>query len=300
MPEQIVRFHGYILDDFQKEAIDHLMKGSSVLVSAPTGVGKTLIADYLIEEAVKEQRRVVYTAPIKALSNQKFKEFKEWHGAERVGIITGDVVIQPEAEIIIMTTEIFRNILHQEKERLAEFSHVVFDEIHYLSDQERGTVWEESIIFMPDNLRLLGLSATIPNAGELAAWIEEIKEHPVKVVNKKDRVVPLDHYVYHQLTGPTSFNNLKKAWKKRKERETESGFPEGGAGRRKNGPSHKDLVKTIYRRNGLPALYFIFSRQQCELKAQELSEEFDFLTEEEKEKAREILDRTAVQNNLEK
>ena len=299
MPEQAGEFRGFILDDFQKEAINHLLQGSSVLVSAPTGVGKTLIADYLIEEAVKEQRRVVYTAPIKALSNQKFKEFKEWHGAEKIGIITGDVVIQPDAEIIIMTTEIFRNILHQEQERLAGFSHVIFDEIHYLSDEERGTVWEESIIFMPDNLRLLGLSATIPNASELAAWIQEIKGHPVKVVYKQDRVVPLEHYVYHPLTGPASFGHLKKVWQKQKKREAEHGSPPGGA-RTRNGPDHKELVKAIRRRNGLPALYFIFSRQQCEVKAQELSERFDFLTKDEKERVQEILDRAAKQYNLEK
>lgn len=299
MPEQTGEFRGFILDDFQKEAIDYLLQGYSVLVSAPTGVGKTLIADYLIEEAVKKEQRVVYTAPIKALSNQKFKEFKEWHGEEKIGIITGDVVIQPEADIIIMTTEIFRNILHQEQERLAGFSHVIFDEIHYLSDEERGTVWEESIIFMPDNLRLLGLSATIPNAAELAAWIQEIKEHPVKVVHKKDRVVPLEHYVYHPLTGPTGFNQLKKAWQKRKKREGERGSPAGGE-RTWKGLDHKELIKSVHRRNGLPALYFIFSRQQCEVKAQELSERFDFLSADEKKRVEEILDHAAKQYNLEK
>ncbi len=294
--EKTREFRGYILDDFQSEAVDHLMNGYSVLVSAPTGVGKTLIADYLIEQAIKDQRRVVYTAPIKALSNQKYKEFKEWYGSERVGIITGDVVINPEAEIVIMTTEIFRNILHQEKERLYQFSHVVFDEIHYLSDLERGTVWEESIIFMPDNLRLLGLSATIPNADELAAWIQEIKGHPVKVVYKKDRVVPLEHYVYHPLTGVTTMKNLKKVWRERKKKE--GGYPSGIS--RKNDTNHKELVRALYHRDGLPALYFIFSRQQCEVKAYELSEEFDFLTPGEKEKTREILAGAAAKYNLEK
>ena len=123
---------------------------------------------------------------------------------------------------------------------------MIFDEIHYLSDEERGTVWEESIIFMPDNLRLLGLSATIPNAAELAAWIQEIKEHPVKVVYKKDRVVPLEHYVYHPLTGPTGFNQLKKAWQKRKKREGNAG--PGGRERTWKGLDHKD-IPTVHRRN---------------------------------------------------
>ena len=208
-------------------------------------------------------------------------------------------MIRPDAEIIIMTTEIFRNILHQEKERLAGFSHVIFDEIHYLSDEERGTVWEESIIFMPDNLRLLGLSATIPNAAELAAWIQEIKGHPVKVVYKHDRVVPLEHYVYHPLTGPADFAHLKKVWQKRQKNRAEQGSQAGGA-RPWKGLNHIDLIKAIHRRDGLPALYFIFSRQQCEVKAQELSERFNFLNAKEKERVLAILERGAKQYNLEK
>jgi superfamily II RNA helicase len=172
-----ISFRNYLLDDFQREAIDYLLDGYSVLVSAPTGVGKTLIADYLIAQAIAGGKRVVYTAPIKALSNQKYKEFKDWYGEEKVGIITGDIVINSEAEVTIMTTEIFRNMLQQEKKELEGLSHVIFDEIHYLADESRGTVWEESIIFMPAGIRLLGLSATIPNARELAAWITDIKGH---------------------------------------------------------------------------------------------------------------------------
>ncbi len=142
-------YRDYRLDDFQQQAVMELMKGNSVLVSAPTGVGKTLIADYLIDQAIAKGDRIIYTAPIKALSNQKFKEFKALYGAERVGIVTGDVVINSEAEICLMTTEIFRNILHQDLKRLEGISHIIFDEIHYLSDEERGTVWEESINLCP-------------------------------------------------------------------------------------------------------------------------------------------------------
>ena len=293
-----VGFRKYILDDFQIEAINHLLAGSSVLVSAPTGVGKTLIADYLIEDAIKHGRRVAYTAPIKALSNQKYKEFKGLYGEEKVGIITGDVVINSEAEVTIMTTEIFRNMLQQDRERLADLSHVVFDEIHYLSDEDRGTVWEESIIFMPKNLRLLGLSATIPNAQELADWITEIKGHPVQVVTKKDRAVPLEHYVYHPLTGATNLNHLEKEWRKRRQDSDE--VPQRGFGRRREqGVSHLSLVNYIAKRNGLPCLYFVFSRQQCEIKADELSQSADFLSQSEKRRAEAILEQLIHIYNLE-
>lgn len=293
-----VGFREYILDDFQIEAIKHLLAGSSVLVSAPTGVGKTLIADYLIEDAIKHGRRVAYTAPIKALSNQKYKEFKRLYGEEKVGIITGDVVINSEAEVTIMTTEIFRNMLQQDRERLADLSHVVFDEIHYLSDEDRGTVWEESIIFMPKNFRLLGLSATIPNAQELADWITEIKGHPVRVVTKKDRAVPLEHHVYHPLTGATNLNHLEKEWRKRRQDNNE--LPYRGLGRRREqGVSHLSLVHYIAKRNGLPCLYFVFSRQQCEIKADELSQSADFLTRSERRRAEAILEQLIQVYNLE-
>ncbi len=292
-------FRNYVLDDFQKEAIDYLMDGHSVLVSAPTGVGKTLIADYLIARAIAEGKRVIYTAPIKALSNQKYKEFKEWYGAEKVGIITGDVVINSEADVTIMTTEIFRNMLQQEKEELFGLSHVVFDEIHYLSDESRGTVWEESIIFMPPEIRLLGLSATIPNAHELAAWISEIKGHEVKVVQKTDRIVPLEHRVFHPLTGITTLNKLYKVWSRQQKQnnETETRSP---AARRQQALSHLDLVRAVQERDGLPCLYFVFSRMQCELKAMELSEKANFLSVSEQEQVdavvAQIIEKYALEN----
>ena len=297
MQENIgLTFRNYVLDDFQREAIEYLLDGYSVLVSAPTGVGKTLVADYLIAHAINEGNRIIYTAPIKALSNQKYKEFKEWYGEEKVGIITGDVVINSEADVTIMTTEIFRNILQQEKNRLNGYSHVIFDEIHYLADESRGTVWEESIIFMPPGLRLLGLSATIPNAWELAEWIEEIKDHQVKVVRKTDRVVPLEHYVFNPLTGETNLKKLSKAWEKKKKEEKEIS---SSRYRRKKFCTHLDLVRNVAKQDGLPCLYFVFSRQQCEVKAWELSERFNFLNEQEKDEVEEITNRVIAKYNLE-
>ena len=277
-------FRQYKLDDFQYEAVCRLLEGHSVLVSAPTGVGKTLIADYLIEEAIAKGDRIIYTAPIKALSNQKFKEFKALYGEERVGIITGDVVIRPEADVTLMTTEIFRNILHQDPGRLAGISHVIFDEIHYLSDEDRGTVWEESIIFMPEGMRLLGLSATIPNARELADWISEIKGHRVVVITKLERAVPLEHYVYTRRTGPTTLKELVRAEEERRKREEKA----RKNGRRDFAASARDyppgLVRTVVKAHGLPCLYFVFSRRMCEEKAW-AGPGRDFLKPEEKETA---------------
>jgi superfamily II RNA helicase len=286
-------YRNYHLDDFQQQAVLELMRGNSVLVSAPTGVGKTLIADYLIDRAIAKGDRIIYTAPIKALSNQKFKEFKSLYGPERVGIVTGDVVINAEAEICLMTTEIFRNILHQDLPRLAGISHVIFDEIHYLSDEERGTVWEESIIFMPENMRLLGLSATIPNVYELAAWISEIKRHHVSVILKKDRAVPLEHFIFEKHLGAV---NLKAIVSYKNQLETrEHPYLNN---KREWETTHLDLIKFINKQKGLPCLYFVFSRKMCELKAQELSFHKNFLTEAEAGQVEDICDRLIAEYGI--
>ncbi|HBF40138.1 MAG TPA: helicase [Firmicutes bacterium] len=286
-------YRDYRLDDFQQQAVSELMKGNSVLVSAPTGVGKTLIADYLIDQAIAKGDRIIYTAPIKALSNQKFKEFKALYGAERVGIVTGDVVINSEAEICLMTTEIFRNILHQDLQRLTGISHIIFDEIHYLSDEERGTVWEESIIFMPKEMRLLGLSATIPNVYELAAWISEIKEHHVSVILKKDRAVPLEHYIFEKHVGATDLKTVIN-YRCQVEEQAHPYFND----RREWETTHLDLIKFVNKNKGLPCLYFVFSRKMCELKAQELSYHKNFLTEVESSQVEEVCDRLIAEYGI--
>ena len=154
-------FKGYTLNRFQVEAAEAIESGHNVLLSAPTGAGKTLVAEYAIERAVAEGRRVVYTAPIKALSNQKYRDFKE-DGLD-VGLMTGDLTLEPGAQVVIMTTEIFRNAVFEDPERFHDVEFAVFDEIHFLDDVERGTVWEESLIFAPDHVRFVGLSATISN-----------------------------------------------------------------------------------------------------------------------------------------
>src|SRR3989344_3877899 len=167
-----MEYKGLVLDKFQEDAINAIESNHSVVVSAPTGSGKTLIADYIINRDVKNGIRVIYTAPIKALSNQKYKEFIADYGKDKVGIITGDVVINPGALILIMTTEVYRNMAITKDELIESVSYVVLDEIHYINDIERGYVWEESIIFSDERVRFLCLSATIPNADEFSSWIQ--------------------------------------------------------------------------------------------------------------------------------
>ncbi|MDD2431878.1 MAG: DEAD/DEAH box helicase [Firmicutes bacterium] len=271
------KFHGLVLDDFQKQAITALLEGKSVLVSAPTGVGKTLIADYLIEDCQKNNKEVIYTAPIKALSNQKFKQFKKLFGEDKVGIITGDVVINSLAPIKIMTTEIFRNILHSRPDDFAHASHVIFDEIHFIGDEDRGAIWEEAIILMPESMRLLGLSATIPNAGELAEWLSYIRQEEITVITHTTRAVPLSHSVYLPVAGIVPLEEVDEVV------------------REKNllinhvYANHLDLIKAISKKY-LPCLYFVFSRKQCEIKAKELADEKDYLSKEEKHHVLEFFD----------
>lgn len=163
------REYPFILDPFQKEAILCLENNQSVLVSAHTSAGKTVVAEYAISLAFQEKQRVIYTTPIKALSNQKFREFSD--DFKDVGLMTGDVTINPNASCLIMTTEILRSMLYKGSEIMREVGWVIFDEIHYMRDKERGVVWEETIILLPDNVRYVFLSATIPNAKQFAEWV---------------------------------------------------------------------------------------------------------------------------------
>ena len=182
-----MEYKGLVLDKFQEDAIHAIEQNKSVVVSAPTGSGKTLIADFIIDRDFKKGIRVIYTAPIKALSNQKYKEFSRTYGAKNVGILTGDVQKNPDALILIMTTEIYRNMVMINDPFIHDVSYVIFDEIHYINDIERGYVWEESVIFSKSNVRILCLSATIPNAQEFADWIHAIKHHEVVVVKHDEK-----------------------------------------------------------------------------------------------------------------
>jgi superfamily II RNA helicase len=223
-----------------------------VIVAAPTGAGKTLVADYAIEHAFLEGRRIVYTAPIKALSNQKFRDFRAEHGDD-VGIMTGDVTIHPDAPLLIMTTEVFRNTIFEDPARLDRVSFVIFDEVHYIDDEERGTVWEESILYAPEHIRVIALSATIPNVDQLAGWIRKTRKCEIDVVVERERPVPLHHFVYLAEAGPKELRQLAGVLRKPPHRRR---FREGGH------PRHP--LAYVRREGWLPALYFAFSRIDCE------------------------------------
>ncbi|MBI2130709.1 DEAD/DEAH box helicase [Candidatus Woesearchaeota archaeon] len=207
---------------------------------------------------------MIYTAPIKALSNQKYKEFSRTYGEKNVGIITGDVQKNTEALILIMTTEIYRNMVLSRDSFVSNISYVIFDEIHFINDIDRGYVWEESIIFSKPNVRVLCLSATIPNADEFAKWIESIKQHEVIVVRHEERPVPLHVSFYDAEIGITSLKNLNDAIN------TPSYDKVMGrrARHRPKNPSHLDLVSEI--KGNLPCLFFCFSRVGCQKHAIEL------------------------------
>ena len=163
-----MKFKDFTLDKFQEDAIEAIEKNNSVVVSAPTGSGKTLIADYIIDKHRNDQKRIIYTAPIKALSNQKYKDFSEEYGADKVGLMTGDIVINPQAKVLIMTTEIYRNMVISKDSDIKNIAYVIFDEIHYINDIERGYVWEESIIYSEETVRFLCLQQPSPMRMNLA------------------------------------------------------------------------------------------------------------------------------------
>jgi superfamily II RNA helicase len=184
--------YAFVLDPFQEEAIHHIAAGTSVIVSAPTGAGKTLIAEFAIYRALANGQRLAYTTPIKALSNQKYADFSRQFGAEYVGILTGDVQVNSQAPILVMTTEILRNMFYLEPPE--NLGYVVLDECHYMGDEGRGTVWEEIIINCPKEVPLVALSATVSNIGEIAAWIAEV-HRPIVPIHHPVRPVPLDYFL---------------------------------------------------------------------------------------------------------
>lgn len=182
------------LDTFQKEAVYHLENGDSVFVAAHTSAGKTVVAEYAIALAAKHMTKAIYTSPIKALSNQKFRDFREIF--DEVGILTGDVQIAPEASCLIMTTEILRSMLYRGADLIRDVEFVIFDEVHYVNDLERGVVWEEVIIMLPEHVTLILLSATVPNTYEFASWVGRTKRKDIYVISTPKRPVPLEHYLW--------------------------------------------------------------------------------------------------------
>ncbi|MFH0977992.1 MAG: DEAD/DEAH box helicase [Candidatus Woesearchaeota archaeon] len=279
-----MEFKGFVLDKFQEEAISSIEKNHSAIVSAPTGSGKTLIADYIIDRELKVGKRVIYTSPIKALSNQKYHDFCEDYGEEKIGIMTGDIVIRPEAPILIMTTEVYRNKAIVRDEMLKEISYCIMDEIHFIADEERGHVWEESIIFAPEQTRFLFLSATIPNAREFASWVTTIKEHKVDVVEQSERPVPLEISFYDSELGITTLKKIKE----RKELDNIPDYKELFSRHQRHitrirPPDLTELITELRKQERLPCICFVFSRAKTQEYGLRLAKQ-EFLGTEEKTK----------------
>ncbi|MGM5482586.1 MAG: DEAD/DEAH box helicase [Nanobdellota archaeon] len=276
-----MQFQGFQLDKFQEDAIKSVQNDNSVIVSAPTGSGKTLIADFIIDRELKGQRKVIYTAPIKALSNQKYKDFSESYGEENIGLITGDIVINSNAQVLIMTTEVYRNMAIISDPILDDVAYCIMDEIHYIGDIERGHVWEESIIFSSDDTRFLFLSATIPNADEFANWVKKIKNHNVDVIEHHKRSVPLEIKFFEAQLGICTIDDLKNKKDLDSYPRYESLY---GKKRKRTKPvraDYRDLIRDI-KDDWTPCLYFVFSRMKTQDYALNLARKQDFLTREEK------------------
>jgi superfamily II RNA helicase len=282
------------LDDFQLQAIASLNAGRSVVVCAPTGSGKTLIGEYAIYRALARGKRVFYTTPLKALSNQKLRDFREQFGFDSVGLLTGDASINRDAPILVMTTEIFRNMLYgtpigQVGTSLVDVEAVVLDECHYMNDRQRGTVWEESIIYCPHKIQLLALSATVANSDELTNWLVQV-HGPTDLIYSDFRPVPLEFYfgntkgVFPLLNDELNKINprlIPKRKKKQNGEKVRSGRPDA--------PSLIYILNQLQQRDMLPAIYFIFSRRGCDKAVEEVAD-LSLVNEQEAQQLRRQID----------
>ena len=272
-----MQYKGLELDSFQQEAIEAIDRDHSVIVTAPTGAGKTVIAEYAVEKCLQTKKRVIYTAPIKALSNQKYRDFQSEYG-DKIGIVTGDVVLNPYAQVLLMTTEIFRNTIFDEVDKLQDVSYVIFDEIHYINDIARGTVWEESIIFAPQHIKFVCLSATISNINSFAEWMQEVRDINLDVVEELERPVPLEHHLYYtgfgigklehlkELRKITSRKKRKDRYKKQNEHNKNSNSDNANIAKQHD-IIYTELIPYLKKHRRLPCLYFCFSRKRCEANA---------------------------------
>lgn len=273
--DQFSAMYAFPLDDFQREAIATFLHGDSVMVAAPTGSGKTVVAEFGIWDAFKRTGRVIYTAPIKALSNQKFRDLRATYGDE-VGLLTGDVSENRDARIVVMTTEILRNMLLQSPWELDDVETVIFDEIHYLADPERGTTWEESIILCPEHIQFICLSATVTNAHEIAGWIGRT-HRPIHLIEHFSRPVPLALYYFHQNELSVVIDHYGE--QVRDFRNVGGEARRQPRGRRGNQhvrealdePQPHEIIDALKDQNLLPAIYFLFSRNDCQAFAERLA-----------------------------
>ena len=279
VPTAFAAAYDFELDDFQVAGIDALEAGRSVLVAAPTGSGKTIVGEFATWSALRDGGKCFYTTPIKALSNQKHADLAARYGAGRVGLLTGDRSINGEAPVVVMTTEVLRNMLYEQSPTLGGLRSVVLDEVHYLADRERGAVWEEVIIQLPAAVQLACLSATVSNAEEFGAWLSDVRLGCEVVISER-RPVPLDHHYAigrdlhpmfkgHGGQRPRRGGGVpnaevvmleRQATRQRRARGRRGGY----AGVRLRPPRRSELVAELARRDWLPAIVFIFSRAGCD------------------------------------
>lgn len=285
------------LDEFQKDACNFINEGKSVVVCAPTGAGKTVIAQHAIHRALEEGKRIFYTTPLKALSNQKYYDFGEKYGTDKVGLLTGDTSINRNGQIVVMTTEVFRNMLYGTNfgsvtDNMKDVKYVVLDEVHYMNDEQRGTVWEESIIYCPTNVQIIALSATVANADELTDWINTVHSK-TELVDTDFRPVPL-RFFYFDSSQPTKLlplltpsGQLNKKIK-----------PEKRVFGKKlqNKKSYvKEIVNNLRENDMLPAIYFTFSRKKCDEQMEKCAS-LDLITRGEKAQIQQIIDEYIAEN----
>ena len=287
------------LDPFQVQACEFLEQGHSVLVAAPTGSGKTVVGEFAIHLALTGGTRAFYTTPIKALSNQKYRDLCERHGNDNVGLLTGDSVVNGDAPVVVMTTEVLRNMLYERSAAIDTLSHVVMDEVHYLADRQRGAVWEEVILHLPERITLVALSATVSNAEEFGAWLRQVRGDTEVVVEER-RPIPLHQHVLagrslvdlfvgedldpdgelegsdkeaaHELRTEVNPVLIRRAQEdSRSARFNESGRGRGrgssksrGRPQRGNYVSRPAVLERLDRAGLLPAIVFVFSRRGCD------------------------------------
>ena len=311
------------LDDFQVQACTEIEDGRGVLVAAPTGSGKTIVGVFAVHMALREGRKCFYTTPIKALSNQKYKELADAYGAENVGLLTGDTSINGEAPVVVMTTEVLRNMLYASSHTLSGLGYVVMDEVHYLADRNRGAVWEEVIIHLPESVQVVSLSATVSNAEEFGEWLGTVRGATTTIVEEK-RPVPLYQHVmvgrriydlfaksdvdasagFVRSGAPVNGELLRVARDdyassrlmrdRRSPKGSRGGQRNVGNGRRVWVPSRVDVVSRLEQQGLLPAIVFIFSRAACDAAVQQLMAGNVRLTgAEEQEEIRTFVERAA-------
>ncbi len=286
------------LDDFQKEACEYINNGKSVVVCAPTGAGKTVIAEHAIHKALQDGKRVFYTTPLKALSNQKYGDFSSKYGINNVGLLTGDTSINRDAQIVVMTTEVFRNMLYGTNfgsvtENMKNVKYVILDEVHYMNDEQRGTVWEESIIYCPTNIQLVALSATVANAQQLTDWINTVHSK-TELVNTDFRPVPLRFYYFDSSQPNTVLPLLTPSGQLNSKIK-----PEKRQFYRKGKPPQrsvvKDIIRALHAKEMLPAIYFTFSRKKCDEQMEKCSS-LILVNPEEQKRIKKIVDEYLEEN----